>query len=776
MGFFITEEKELPEFSNTDANKVLKVDASGLYLQWLQETTTPAELPSQTENAGRLLTTNGTTPSWTNGPIGLGTTGAATPMLWFGASNNGFAEAWTAGGGATGISAITNGAICCTFQSNGVRLPGGVPIRSNGNAAARFQFTQDVPNIQNSVTSGSVGNQTTTISRITLESGSTYTSNVLTASTSNTSGSGSCSEYAIEVQPNKISFQRFVSGSTATIGARTEVASIDAQNFNLNGLGILSSGSAWVNISSRLRWNDTLYIEPTQGATTGSVSSSLNFFVGTPGTTAGDTLGRFLAERLTIGSVFTTVRNTLNCLSLNGTGGTAGNPAIIFGDNTNLPAANRSGIYGADDSVSISTNGVQRFEVNNNGVNTSSRFISSRGLAISNGYSFNGTDIAGLYASSTDNTMHLVSSTVPVLSVLNVGGTGGTGGTSTATVNGNLTISQQIIQPTNVITVTANSQTFDLGATFSNNVIVDMGGFTPVVLRFLSSGFTNGMSFYIVPNSNLSGAVLQLTPIAGVTLRVYQGGLTNNFTTTVDVSTRASLHCTFHNNIWYINSHWMASNATFPGTVTATGFSSSGSASITNNLTVGGTVEATRVELPSGQEVRFGTVSSLTNCIRGGTESSQFFVSITVNTSRNVIFRPDRSEFEKHIEQTKCPIQDYANHNTSGVITLGTNSPPIYFISRPQQHTVTAKLLLPSANTASIPDGWTIKIIHLDQGGFASAFAQVEFTSDSVNLWSDGTQTAFNAGESKNIPIGSCWTIMCHKILNKWVVTGWSKP
>jgi len=68
MGFFITEEKELPEFSNTDANKVLKVDSSGVYLEWLQETTSPAELPSQTGNSGRLLTTNGSTPSWTDAP------------------------------------------------------------------------------------------------------------------------------------------------------------------------------------------------------------------------------------------------------------------------------------------------------------------------------------------------------------------------------------------------------------------------------------------------------------------------------------------------------------------------------------------------------------------------------------------------------------------------------------------------------------------------------------------------------------------------------------
>lgn len=64
MGFFITEEKELPEFSNQDANKILKIDSSGLYLQWLQETVAPAELPSQTGNSGRFLSTNGSVPAW----------------------------------------------------------------------------------------------------------------------------------------------------------------------------------------------------------------------------------------------------------------------------------------------------------------------------------------------------------------------------------------------------------------------------------------------------------------------------------------------------------------------------------------------------------------------------------------------------------------------------------------------------------------------------------------------------------------------------------------
>lgn len=64
MGFGVVEEKEIPEYSTNDANKVLKVDSSGLYLQWLQETVAPAELPSQPGNSGRFLSTNGSVPAW----------------------------------------------------------------------------------------------------------------------------------------------------------------------------------------------------------------------------------------------------------------------------------------------------------------------------------------------------------------------------------------------------------------------------------------------------------------------------------------------------------------------------------------------------------------------------------------------------------------------------------------------------------------------------------------------------------------------------------------
>ena len=226
MGFFITEEKELPEFSNQDANKVLKVDSSGVYLQWLQETTTPAELPSQAGNAGRLLTTNGSTPSWTSGPIGLAVGATATPMLWFGASNNGFAEGWSAGGGATGVSAIVNGAIVATFQNQGIRLPSDVSIRSNTNSQSRFIFLNNVPNMQNSVTTGTVGTD-----RIVNVSSATWNSNSLDlvcSNTNDTPGALNASSMGIEIKQNQIVFNG--AGTTAsgtTLPARVTRMTID---------------------------------------------------------------------------------------------------------------------------------------------------------------------------------------------------------------------------------------------------------------------------------------------------------------------------------------------------------------------------------------------------------------------------------------------------------------------------------------------------------------------------------------------------------------------
>jgi len=65
MEYFTASTSGLPEYTTADANKILKIDNTGIYVQWLQDT---SELPIQTGNANKILTTNGSTTSWTNTP------------------------------------------------------------------------------------------------------------------------------------------------------------------------------------------------------------------------------------------------------------------------------------------------------------------------------------------------------------------------------------------------------------------------------------------------------------------------------------------------------------------------------------------------------------------------------------------------------------------------------------------------------------------------------------------------------------------------------------
>lgn len=77
MGVFYFEDKELPEYQNTDANKILKIDTDGVFLQWLEDTkelpvnasftTTAFNNGSNTSNNTNMMTLN------QNGPANFNT-------------------------------------------------------------------------------------------------------------------------------------------------------------------------------------------------------------------------------------------------------------------------------------------------------------------------------------------------------------------------------------------------------------------------------------------------------------------------------------------------------------------------------------------------------------------------------------------------------------------------------------------------------------------------------------------------------------------------------
>lgn len=89
---FDSDNSRLPS-QDGNAGKFLETNGTSVFWD------TVNQVPGVTAGvSGYLLTNNGSSASWTNGPIQLGTTVANTPMLSFGSSTTGFAEGQSAGG------------------------------------------------------------------------------------------------------------------------------------------------------------------------------------------------------------------------------------------------------------------------------------------------------------------------------------------------------------------------------------------------------------------------------------------------------------------------------------------------------------------------------------------------------------------------------------------------------------------------------------------------------------------------------------------------------
>jgi hypothetical protein len=833
MGFFITEEKELPEFSNQDANKVLKVDSSGVYLQWLQETTTPAELPSQAGNQGRFLTTDGSVPSWavvnqipgatagvsgylltnngssaswTNGPIGLATGATATPMLWFGASNNGFAEAWTAGGGATGVSAITNGAVCCTFQSGAIRLPGGNPIRSNGNAASRFQFTQDVPNMQNSVTAGTVGTDRS-VSVVSTNWSSTSL-DLVSSYTQDNPGNLVASSMAVEIKNNQILFTGAgTNTSGTTLPARQTRMTIDNSLITTNTCLSVTSGLALTfssqasnrtmtqndNTFQRMNFssNDVTYTLPVlnngtmfyfnpfanagstfgaylQGGTggTGGVQNFEIYFNGvrTQISNAGQTGTPSTPAKITLeaGSIYQCIYmaslGNWHIIRLgitqqvNFTGGSALVPSISFNDPPGVTGNTASGLYGADNSVSISTNGTERFTVTNNGVASQSRFISTRGLAITNGYSFNGTDIAGLYASSSDSTMHLVSNTVPVLSVLNVGGAGGTGGTNTTTINGTLNVTG-----VRCPFVSRNHTSIPIGATTNMMIRALISDNVPSTLDLPNLGATlTGQTHVIIPYKDAASTG---------TLAMWTGGTTGHaihvmHNSTKTVVTGSSSYplieggvytCVWHHitttagqlqGIWYVWIDGLSTNT------------------VSDPFVVASTID-------------FFSSGSAIARILGDNAGVNSSMSMIINGTTNIKYTVDNTEVQNSLRLFKAPITDWiivdsSTHNVS------RNSPSKIILTKGTTGSSSATVVFPTSDSA--PDGLTIQVMvwmlpdRTGTGTQRVRFDSASPTNNAFVLGSSGTGIALG-GTTYTVTEGTVFTATNFRTtIGRWMV------
>ena len=314
-----------------------------------------------------------------------------------------------------------NGAIVATFQNQGIRLPSDVSIRSNTNSLSRFIFLNNVPNMQNSVTAGTVG-----VDRIVNASSANWAStslDLVCSNTNDTPGALNASSMGIEIKQNQIVFNG--AGTTAsgtTLPARVTRMTIDNTQVTVAHPLIISnyvssssiiiatagfvtnqSGTAAAQMytfrnfdTSDNNFNNSnrqgIY-SPAVGAIAISTNST------SVGTTAGSTAGRPNAiERFRVDDNFVTVTNSLNLTRV----GSAAEPTLIFNDNTATPAASRTGIWGTDDNIFFSTGGVQRMNIGNTGASITGNLVMS-GSTGGIGVVANTSATAGVYNTASTN-------------------------------------------------------------------------------------------------------------------------------------------------------------------------------------------------------------------------------------------------------------------------------------------------------------------------------------------------------------------------------------
>jgi hypothetical protein len=572
-----------------------------------------------TANSGYLLSNDGSNAMWTNGPIGLGTAGPATPMLSFGSPIHGFAEAWTAGGGAVGVSAIVNGAIVCTFQTGGVRLPGGNPIRSNGNAQSRFQFTGDVPNMQNSVTTGTVG-----VDRIVNVASANWAStslDLVCSNTNDTPGSLNASSMGIEVKQNQIVFNGAGTTASATLPTRVNRMTIDNTQVAVSVPLSCTGNISFTGNNGQMRRTDNVNINLYEEGFTRQLSLNVG---SNPAT----------RRRLFINDNVVTVENSrfvvsessqihsiAGQLNLN-TVGSSTAPALLFGDTTGP-----SGIYGSDNVINFCTDGTERMRIGQNfndhyqAVTTNQRFQSPDGDG--NGYRFANSGDNRIVCNT--NTVSIRSNGVNTLSVTNTG----------ATVDGNLTVTGRatipdVVYPFDVFTSSGSTADFTLAQSTRSNVRLEMDTFN-TILRF--PALVEGTFYRIVPFRNGTTATLSFRPANNVIMYMYSGGSRSQVTGNAGGTNGHSVlpgtfyECIFSSGSWYVVAQHPIANCTLPADV-----------SIGGNLVVTGTISG-NISTPQVAKKTVVIASDSSTAYvydSGNTAPATTLISVSISSQKNI--------------------------------------------------------------------------------------------------------------------------------------------
>lgn len=429
MGFGVVDEKELPEYTNADANKVLKIDENGVYVQWLQQTSDlPVQtgnsgrflttngsvaswaaistIPSQTGNANRLLTTDGTNASWTATPsitsLQLSAGSATNPTLTFDdptvPQNCGFY-----GGGNDVVHFSAAGSNQLSFVSTGIQMGNGKTIRSLSSANSYFDFQGNLnPRINNSQTVSG----TTTVS-----SANFGTSNLTLLNT--TSATGATGSAQIQMGATGT----ITMGVAANSATPSTVATISSGEMsitgNINVTGGIRAAGGLVGGSNGYHYtnhaNDGMFfknstpfnlqLRRSQGAMLELTGDSTNAYETIFRTNPAAASASGATERMRIGNTQISASLPINITHAGGPTG----PSLMFGDGVTGP----SGIYSnpTDNNLNFCTNGQERLRLTGDGTVILSDQSVLKGHNVDSGFFAFDT---GLYPTMT--TLNLINS------------------------------------------------------------------------------------------------------------------------------------------------------------------------------------------------------------------------------------------------------------------------------------------------------------------------------------------------------------------------------
>ena len=431
-------------------------------------------------------------------------------------------------------------------------------------------------------------------------------------------------------------------------------------------------------------------------------------------------------SRLRLDKFFVAVDNVPLNLTI---AGTASNPALIFNDNFNQPIADRSGLYGGENQIGISTGGVQRVLVDNSGATITGNLVMGTpavGVTGANGgigvvasvgntaglYSTSNTN-SGIRFQDTNSNVRILTNGMNVIDCTNVGGVGV------------VSMEEAIIMKKAVRCHIASR----------NHTSVPIGSTSSMMIRVLIS--ENVPSTFVLPNlgATLTGQTHVIIPYKDEastgTLAMWTGGGTGHaihvmHNSTKTVVTGSSTYPLIEGGVYTCVWHHITTTANVLQGIWYVWIDGLSTTTVRDPLVVNTIID-------------FGALNSAAR-IQGVNSGAASTVGMVLNGTLTANFTVNDTEVQNSLRLFKAPLTDFIIHD-NGTHNVSRNSPNKIVLTRQSSGTSNAVIVFPVST--DVPNGLEIQVfVWMLPGRTGTGVQQIRFDSASP------TNNAFVLGSS----------------------------